>query len=269
MKIQKIILLVISIILTAILTECKRNKKSDTLSKQELVIYCENGILAPVREFSAQFEKETGIKVNIQNDCARNLSNLIYYRGEADIYIPDCRLSIDNMLMTNPEIIEDSAVIGYQTLIFIISPSNPINFDGQMATLTSGKFGIELANPETSSLGQATEKLLKHHSIYNEIIKSVLSLTTDSRGLFRNIASGNSQLAIDWESDYLSNSNDFQIIDTVKIPSNKIYYQAIAVVLKDAPNKENAMKFINQLKTPSGKFFFEKYGITDIPLSPN
>ena len=269
MKILKIIPFVISVLLITILVECKRNKKSETLSKQELVIYCENGILAAVREFSAQFEKESGIKINIQNDCARNLSNLIYYRGEADIYIPDCRLSIDDMLMTNPEIIEDSAVIGYQTLIFIISPGNPINFDGQMSTLSSGKFGIELANPETSSLGQATEKLLKHHSIYNEIINSVLSLTTDSRGLLRNIASGHSQIAIDWESDYLSNSNGFQIIDTVRIPSNEIYYQAIAVVLKDAPNKENAIKYINQLRTPSGKIFFEKYGITDIPLSPN
>ncbi|MGQ1889308.1 substrate-binding domain-containing protein [Thermophagus sp. OGC60D27] len=267
MKIFKIAISILSIISIGFLTHCKNTQKNNE-PDSKLVIYCENGILASVREFSSEFEKETGIRISIQNDCARNLSNLIHYRGEADIFIPDCRLAIDNMSMTNPELFEDTIPIGYQTLIYLVSRGNPLNFNGDFATLTSTNLGIILANPETSSLGQATEILLKKHSVYNDVVKSVLSLTTDSRGLLRNISSGQSQVAIDWASDYLSSDVMELKTDTLHIPSDTVFFQVLAAILKDAPNKQNALKYIDRLKTHSGKKFFRKYGITELPSSP-
>ena len=265
MKLFKSTIFILNIIIVGILTDCKSPKNKNESDNQKLVVYCENGILASVREFSSEFEKETGIRISIQNDCARNLSNLIYYRGEADIFVPDCRLAIDNMIMTNPELFEDTVSLGYQTLIFLISRENPPNFDGDLKMLTSPHLGIILANPETSSLGLATEMLLKNHAIYDQVVKEVLSFTTDSRGLLRSVSSGQSQISIDWESDYLSSDIIGLKIDTLHMVSDAIFFPVLAAILKDAPNKQNAIKFMDRLRGEPGKKFFRKYRISNLP----
>ncbi|MBZ4675673.1 MAG: hypothetical protein JG782_292 [Anaerophaga sp.] len=255
---------VIFIVAFGIFSGCKNTRNRNEEEGPGLIVYCENGILAPVREFSSAFEKNTGIKVSIQNDCARNLSNLIYYRHEADVFIPDCRLTIDNMQMANPELFEDSVSFGYQTLVFIVPGGNPDRFTGNFQMLKTTNPAIILANPETSTLGMAIEILLQTHLVYNEVMSSVLSLTTDSRGLIRSIASGQSQIAIDWESDYIATRSEAFKIDTVHISSKAIHFQTLAVVLSNAPNKQNAMKFIYSIDSRSAKKIFRKYGIVEL-----
>jgi molybdenum ABC transporter molybdate-binding protein len=239
---------------------CIYNTSKDETREADIIVYCENGILEPVKEIISLYEKSTGLKVDIHNDCARNLTSLIHYRREADIFIPDSRLSIDLIKTANPELIADSAFLGIQTLVFMVAKGNPKRFDGQLNALLNKQFGVILANPETSTLGNASELLLQHHALYNEVKNSVLFLTIDSRGLIRNISSGQASLAISWRSDYFSNHNALSI-DTISIASPHKHYTAMAVLLKNAHNKSNAKKQLQFLESGKSKQIFEKYGI--------
>ncbi|PWE00419.1 substrate-binding domain-containing protein [Marinilabilia rubra] len=248
------------------LEACNGPTTSGEPETPDLVIYCENGMLGPIKEITNIFEKQSGLNIDIQNDCARNLTSLIHYRKEADVFIPDSRQAIDNILLANPKMIADSAFLGFQTLVFMVPKNNPSLFDGQLATLPSPDQAIILANPESSTLGLVTGRLLQSHGLYYQVMNSVVLLTTDSRGLIRNLVAGQGSVAIGWRSDYLSNHARMKI-DTLSIPSNDKYFEAMAVILRDAPHSQNAKLFLNILKSRTSKKLLKKYGIEDFRIS--
>ncbi|PRZ01668.1 substrate-binding domain-containing protein [Marinilabilia salmonicolor] len=239
---------------------CNTGKTSDKEDDPDIIIYCENGILAPILEIVQEYEDSTGLHISIQNDCARNLVNLIHYRREADIFIPDSREAIDKILLTSPEIIADSVSVGNQTLVFIVPKKNPLKLTGELKSLTTPANGIILANPESSTLGFSSGTLLQKHQIYDQVMNSVLFLTADSRSLVRNIANNHASLAIAWESDYLTNSIRTQV-DTLSIASPHKTFPAVAVLLNTGKQKEKAVEFLSSLNKKNARKIFEKYGI--------
>lgn len=239
---------------------CKNNNTSGEKNEPDLIVYCENGILGPVKEFTDYFEEETGLNVSIQNDCARNLTSLIHYRREADIFIPDARQAIDKLSLISPDIFSDSVFLGNQTLVFIIPLNNPSELPGTAASLTNPNNGIILANPASSTLGYITGLYLKEHQIYDSVMNSVLFLTTDSRGLVRDIAANQASLAIAWKSDYLTNSIR-KHVDTLTISSDHKEYPAVAVQLTSGKNQDNAKRYFSWLRKPYAQKIFEKYSI--------
>lgn len=239
---------------------CLSSNSNNDNKSPDLIVYCENGMLNPVKEITTIFEKETGLSVEIQNDCARNLTSLIHYRQEADIFIPDSRHAIDNIIASNPEMVADSLFLGYQTLVFIVAKGNPLFFDGELTSLAEPAYGTILANPESSTLGLVTALLLKQHSLHDQVMNSLLSLTTDSRGLIRNISTNQASVAIGWKSDFYANNNNLKI-DTIGIKSSSTRHPALAIILKQAPNKKNAAKYFHHLNSKKGKQIFNKYEI--------
>lgn len=261
MTTSKTILFFIFIVLFFfIVAGCKPIHQSKGEENPDLIIYCENGILGPVMEIVQAFEDSTSLHVSIQNDCAGNLNSLIHYRREADIFIPDSREAINNILLTSPELITDSVYLGTQTLVFIVRRGNPSRLTGSMESLTNPENGVILANPESSSLGASSGTLLKKHLLYDKVMNSVLFLTPDSRSLVRNIAAEQASIAIAWESDYLTNSIR-KHLDTLSIQSSFKNFPALAVMLNTGNNKKNARNFLEELKQESSQKIFEKYGI--------
>lgn len=253
-------------LLALLLEACNAPGTSGDTSPPDLVIYCENGILGPIKEATDIFEKQYGLKVEIQNDCARNLTSLIHYRKEADIFIPDTRDAIDKILLSNPDIISDSLLLGYQTLVFMVPKSNPSLFDGQLTSLTNPGQAVILANPESSTLGLVSGFLLKKHNLYDQVMNSVVLLTIDSRGLIQNLTSDQASVAIGWRSDFLTNHRR-EKIDTLSISSQNKYFEAMAVILSNAPNKMNAKLYLNLLDSRAGKNLLKKYGIDEFRIS--
>ncbi|WP_148660843.1 substrate-binding domain-containing protein [Marinilabilia salmonicolor] len=239
---------------------CNTAKETDKEEDPDMIIYCENGILAPVLEIVQEYEDSTGLNISIQNDCARNLINLIHYRREADIFIPDSREALNKILAASPEMISDSVYLGNQTLVFIIPRKNPLKLSGALESLTTPENGIILANPESSTLGFSSGILLRKHLLYDQVMNSVLFLTVDSRSLVRNIASNHASLAIAWESDYLTNSIRTQV-DTLSIQSPHKSFPAVAVLLNTGSHKKNALQFLSILNQENARKIFEKYGI--------
>ena len=261
MKTSRVNFFVCVVLAFTLFQSCRNNHASGHETGPDLVIYCENGILGPLKEIATNFEDSTGLQLSIQNDCARNLTSLIHYRNEADIFIPDAKQGLEKLFLSSPDIIKDSVSLGEQKLLFIVAKSNPAKLSGSINTLTDPANGIILANPESSTLGHISGSFLKKHQIYDQVMNSVLFLTADSRSLVRNIASNHASLAIAWESDYLTNSIRKKA-DTLSIQSSFLNYPAMAVSLTSGKNQKNAAHFLKELQTTKSKKIFEKYGIT-------
>src|SRR5690606_32828569 len=82
----------IFILLTQLAACVKSNnatKDPAPLQVPELIIYCENGVVAPIYEISQYFEIRYRCKVNIQNGNVRNLTSMISLSNNGDLFIPD------------------------------------------------------------------------------------------------------------------------------------------------------------------------------------
>lgn len=238
----------------------KTDKKVESYTAPELLIYCENGMVSPILEISNYFQTQYKCKVRIHNDCSKNLIGLINYSQKGDLFIPDSYQAIAKLSKANPHIISDSLYLGVNQLVFIVKKGNPEAFDGTLLSLSKREHAVLLANPETSSLGFETKKLLQSGQIYDPIMSNVLALSVDSRGIVRSIINGEASVAIDWLSSFYYNSNK-NSVDTISLQTNYDFPQVYASVLKSTEQSGLAHSFLATLSSGYGTEVFAKHGI--------
>lgn len=260
--IRKIIpcVLVLSMLLAACVDSQSEPADPAPAYQPELIIYCENGVVAPIYEISQFFEARYNCKVTIQNGNVRNLTSMIHLSNKGDLFIPDTNYGFSLLRLLQPDIIRDSLYIGTNRLVYIVPKSNPEKFDGQIESVSQRQFAVIIANPETSSLGLKTKEILKNRAIYAEVINNIMTLSVDSRGLIRSIDKGEATLAIDWLSSYYYNSNR-ERVDTIHflppVPESDIY----ASVLNTSEKPGLAQTFLAVLSSPVAVDIFKAHGI--------
>ena len=247
-------------LLTACVNSNNTTKEPTPLYIPELIIYCENGVVAPIYEISQYFETRYRCKVTIQNGNVRNLTSMIGLANNGDLFIPDTNYGFSLLREKHPGIINDSLYIGTNQLVYVTPKSNPERFDGRLESVSQKKYAVIIANPETSSLGHKTKEILKSKDLYAKVIKNIMTLSVDSRGLIRSISSGEATLAIDWVSSYYYNNNR-ERVDTIHfdppVPESDIY----ASVLSNSKNPGLAQTFLAVLSSPQAVDIFKAHGI--------
>ncbi len=227
----------------------------------ELIIYCENGMVAPVMEITAWFESHYKCIIRIQNGNARDLTGQIIQSGKGDIFIPDSYYGLQQLRMDAGQIILDSIFLGTNSLILIVPPGNPEMVNGSLCALINNNHVVMIANPESSSLGHETRNLLEQDNLYHQVIANVSQLAPDSRRLIRSVNSNEATLAIDWRSSYLTNHH-YTLVDTISLHSAYQSPRVYASILKHTENPGLAYSFMAFLSSPQGIELFAKYGIT-------
>ncbi|MDR2928960.1 MAG: substrate-binding domain-containing protein [Cytophagaceae bacterium] len=249
-------LLVLSIIF-CVACGCKQNRNRAVIP--ELLVYCENNMVTPVAEISSKFEAMYKCKVRIHNDCARNIISAINYTHKGDIFIPASRQAISWLKSAEPSTVSDSLYIGDNRLVFIVKKGNPLLFAGDINALSNPEHAVVLVNPEASSLGLETMKLLQANGAYDSIIANTIALTVDSRNLIRNIANNEASITIDWLSNYEQSKKSE--IDTVNIATEYEYPEVYAFLLGTTSYSGLAWSFMAELSTQQSSDIFAKYGI--------
>nr|WP_319400970.1 substrate-binding domain-containing protein [uncultured Carboxylicivirga sp.] len=244
---------------------CKQKKKDTAFnekSQKEILVYCENSMLDIVLNLKEQFEEEYNCKIRIQNDCAQNLMDVISYTGKGDIYIPSSTATFEKFYSQTGQALMDSVLVGYNSLTFMVKKGNPTKFDGKFSSLLHNKYSLIIADPETSSVGLETQKLLKRHNIYNEILPQVVSLTTDSRGLIKSLKNNQADVVIDWKSNqYVSPNREYIEIIQPKTENNHLIpTYAATLSCSSQPTLSNA--FLNFTNTHLNESQLSKYGFT-------
>jgi len=256
----KYILIVIILFVSA----CSNNKNNKEISekedKKELIIYCENAMVAPLIKLKDKFELEKNCIVTLNNDCAQNLSSLIRYSQKGDLYIPASSAGFKKLVDKYSNYIVDSVFIGYNSLVIMALKDDVVDFKGALNELSDKKHALIIANPETSSLGYETRRLLQSKDLYNQVLQNVVSLSTDSRGLIKSLINHEAKLVINWQSDLYIN----EYSDKVKVFSINANEQApseiYAGVLSTSAYPELARDFLDYATGEEGISVFRNYG---------
>jgi len=256
------ILLIFSVVFSACGNGFREKSVLKKQKKEELIIYCENAVAMPIYELKKKFEKENNCKIIIQNDCAQNLIGLINYSHKGDIFIPSSMHSFNVLREKTVEQITDSIFLGYNSLVFMVRKGNPKNFNGDVSLLTSDEYAVIIGNPETSSLGFETKKMLVKWGIYEDVLNHVVSLSTDSKGLIKSIKNNQADVVINFASSIFINGsrNYIEIIpfDSEHFCELEVY----AGVLSTTTNPDLAKSFMAYVNNTRGISVLKKYGFS-------
>ena len=243
---------------------CKKVKKNNTeeakIEQKEILIYCENVMVPVLQELTNDFELKNKCKIKLHNDCSQNLASLIQYSLEGDIYFPASKDGFKKLQGNTKSFITDSVFVGYNPLVVMSLKGNPSGYSGDIRSLVQKKHAVIIANPETSSLGFETRKLLTHKNLYSDLILNVVALSTDSRGLVKSLKNSEAQLVINWKSDLYTNGNADEV-DVFSIPENEeMLAEIYAGILSTSHHKDLAKDFLEYATGEKGISVFRKYG---------
>jgi len=243
---------------------CKRISKEQSVSDEpeELLIYCENSMVQPLLELKSEFEDIWNCEIIIHNDCSQNLISLIQYSLKGDLYMPGSKNGFTALREKHNILITDSVFIGYNPIVLMVERHNPNQYSGDLKSLIANNRAIIIANPETSSLGYETQKILNNEDVYNNLLDNVVSLSVDSRGLIKSVYDKQAQVAISWRSDIYSNIYASEL-DIIAIPkSDESPPEVYVGLLSSVKNIHLAEVFLNYIAGERARIIFKKYGVT-------
>ncbi len=263
-----ILTLSIGIFLFAGSCKHQRPKKRSKLSvpPKELIIYCENTMLNMVLDLKYLFEKQHNCKVIIQNDCSKNLMGIISYTAKGDIYIPSSSASFKHFRQQTGYELMDSLFLGYNHLVYMVKKGNPKRFNGNTNPLKrKGKYAVIIANSETSSLGYETKLFLEKQDAFDEVLESVVSLTSDSKGLVKGLTGDQADVAVNWQSNIHvnGNANHVEIVNPKSPYNNAIPMYAAIISCTNEPILARA--FLHMASQELSELTLSRYGFTKRP----
>lgn len=213
-----------------------------------------------MQEVAAQFEKQTGIKVDASYGSSGNFFSQMQNGAPFDLFF-----SAD---MEYPRKLEAAGLGEPGTLyeyaaghIVIWTPENAkvdVRKEGWKALLDASVQKIAIANPEHAPYGRAAVAALQKAGIYEQV-KPKLVYGENISQAAQFVQSGNAQAGILAKS--LTVSPGMKDGNHWDIPADT--HPAIdqgAIALKNAKNKNGALAFLEFVKSKTGQEILERYG---------
>lgn len=240
-----------------------------TCSAQQLTIAAAADLQAVMPEIAAQFQKQTNIPVKLLFGSSGNFYTQIQNGApfdlffSADIAYPQ---KLDASGLTEPGSLYE---YGAGKIVLLALKSSNLNLNKGLGVLLDDGVGkIAIANPEHAPYGRAAVAALKHENLYDKVSgRLVLGENISQTASF--VVSGAADVGIVALSlvmtPAMQEKGKYAEIPTSDYPPIK---QA-AVILKSSSAKENALRFMQFVKTEPIVQLLEKYGFSvQIPIKP-
>ena len=211
-------------------------------------------------DLSGQFEKQTGIKVNVTSGSSGNFFSQIQNGAPFDLFFSadvEYPKKLAASGFAEPETLEEYA----QGRIVIWAPAGTkvdVTKQGWNALLDASVQKIAIANPEHAPYGRAAVSALQRAGIYGQVkAKLIYGENISQAALF--VQSGNAQAGIIARA--LAISPGMKEGKIWEIPAET--YPPIeqgAVLLKSTKNKNAARAFLEFVGSSAGRKILEKHG---------
>ena len=218
-------------------------------------------MIRPMIEIAAIIEKQENCKITITKGGSGNLLKSIIYNKTGDMYLPGSDKYFKKIKQKYAGLVIDKVFVGHNKAVIMVQKGNPKGISADLFNLTNKKYGVMIGNPDSGSIGKETKNILEKSGIFKDVIKNVMSLTTDSKDLVKAIKNKEADIVINWyaTSTWDDNSKYIDVLDIdLKYAKKK---KLILGLLKFSNNIDIAKKFMNLAGSTKGKEIFQKYGL--------
>jgi len=215
-----------------------------------------------MQDLAAEFEKNTGTKVDVSYGSSGNFFSQLQNGAPFDLFFSaDIQYprKLELAGFAEPETLYEYAV-GRIAIWMPADASVDLDRQGWNALLDPSVQKISIANPEHAPYGRAAVAALRKAGLY-ERVKPKLVYGENISQAAQFVQSGNAQAGIVALS--LAVSPGMKSGKRWEIPADMHPpIEQAAIVMKSAKNKAGAKAFLEFLKGPSGRATLAKYGFT-------
>ncbi|MDO9513722.1 MAG: molybdate ABC transporter substrate-binding protein [Elusimicrobiota bacterium] len=224
----------------------------------KLDFFCGAAVKVPMEEIIANFEKETGVEVNVIYSGSGNLLSQMEITKRGDVYL--CG-SPDYVIIGEEKgllVKGSSRKVSYLVPAILTPKGNPKNIKCLEDLAKKGvRFGI--GNPETVCLGLYCVELLDYNNLLEKVMANTVVFAKGCASTANLAVLGKVDAILGWR--VFKNWNPAEV-ELIEIPGEKIprlSYIAIAAASSTRDSKL-ADKFINYVLSAKGKTIFKKWG---------
>lgn len=200
------------------------------------------------------FEKREGIRVvQTPNGCGILVAQI--KAGEH----PDSYFACDTSFMTMvADVFPDAKNVSSTEMVLVTSISRPQAAQIQsLADLTQEGLKVGLCNPEHSTLGALSKRLLEAHGLWDPVRPQVIDWPSTADRLVESIVIGAMDAAIVYQANTVRQADKLRVIPLNDPKANAV--QPIAVA-RDSRHRQLAQRLVNRLRSDASRKEFESLG---------
>jgi molybdate transport system substrate-binding protein len=234
---------------------------------QEVRVAAAADLKFAMQDVAAQFEKQTGTKVDVTYGSSGNFFSQLQNGAPFDLFFSadiDYPRKLDTAGIAEPGTLYEYA-IGRIAIWMPADAKVDVASIGWKALLDVSVQKIAIANPEHAPYGRAAVAALQKAGIYEQV-KPKLVYGENISQAAQFVQSGNAQAGIVAMSLAVSPGMKDGKLWEIPADMHPPIEQA-AVVLRNATNKDAARAFLDFVKSESGRATLAKYGFTFSPAT--
>lgn len=230
--------------------------KSPLGSGASIQVFCAAGIKKPVEAAAVDFEKETGVRVELQYGGTGTLLSQLRVAAVGDLFIAADEGSLGDARKLG--IIREVLPLARQHVVIAVARGNP---KGIASLDDLEKEGVRLAlpNPEAASIGKVARRLLG--SRWDKLVGKAAVMKPTVTEIAADVKLGACDAALVWDSTVPSFALDAVRLPELSGPNERVS----AAVLSSATVPALALKFARYLSAPEkGNVIFQREGFQAI-----
>lgn len=245
------------IALSLALVGCGQSTTSAPAKEQPKALFAYVGanLKDPVTELANDYEKKTGVKVELTFNNSGSLLNQIQTVKTGDIYMPG---SMPFVKKAQDEGLLDKVVgpVAYHTPVIIVPSGNPAQIHG-IKDLANPGVQLVIPDPEATAIGKTIYNIFKKAGILSEVEKNVIANMETPAKVVSAIVMGQGNAGI---VEYSNTAKAGDKVERIEIEHAFNHMEEIPVAtLAASQNKAQATDFMNYVKE-NGPEVFKKYG---------
>lgn len=222
-----------------------------------LTVYCAAGLKKPVSAAAEEFERESGVRVQLQYGGTGTLLSQIRVAKSGDLFVAADEGAIEDAKRF--ETIREVVPLVRQYPVIAVRAGNPKKI-AALADLLRDDVKTAVANPEAASIGKATRRAAGER--WDQVKENVAVMKPTVTELAADLVIGAVDAAVIWNSTV----PQFEDIEAVRIPEFDEHADTVNIaVLSVAESSVAALKFARYLAAPEkGGAVFKSMGFEAI-----
>lgn len=230
-----------------------------TASAADLIVFSGAGLMKPMKEMRANFEKKHDAKVDIKYGSSGEIFGMLKMGQECDVLIPGAAKYTYDALK-NGWVVEDSIhKIVKHVPVIAVPEGNPANISG-LQDFTDPDISTAIGDPKSPAIGRVARKIFRQNNMWEEVKSNLDVYAPTVNQLLIYVAMKQVDAAIIW-ADLTTWSEAEGKMQTVEIEPEKNIIKTIPTAVTTQGKKNSAaQKFNTYISSEKGLKIWKKWG---------
>ena len=227
-----------------------------TVAERSLLVYCAVSIRKPAEAAAQQYERDYGVRVQLQFGGSQTLLTNAKISHTGDLYIPADHSYI--AIARKDDLIIDVMPLATMRPVLAVKKGNPHNIH-TLADLARDDVRLGIADPKAAAIGHVVQETLSATHQWDTIATHVIVTKATVNDIATDVRIGTIDTAFVWDVTVKQMAGELEIVNISELENHLTTVPV--TLLKSAPDASSARRFMRYLSSSDlGAPLFEKAG---------